>query len=79
MSKPRNVIEQLRQTILDADVSRYRIAKDTGLDRSMLHRFVHTDAAMRMDSFSILCDYFGLRLERTAKPTRKAKSKGKGK
>jgi DNA-binding phage protein len=73
MGKPKNVIDQLRQTIIDADVSRYRIAKDTGLDRSMLHRFVHTEAAMRMDAFAKLCDYFGLRLVQTAKPKRKGK------
>jgi DNA-binding phage protein len=73
MGKPASVIEQLRQAIENADVSRYRIAKDTGLDQGMLSRFVRTDAAMSMAAFSTLCEYFGLRLQATDKPKLKGK------
>ncbi len=38
--KPETLSEQLRKIILGGDLSRYEIAKRSGVDASQLHRFV---------------------------------------
>jgi plasmid maintenance system antidote protein VapI len=81
MTKPENIIEQLRESIDKMGVTRYRIAKATGIPQSVLSRFVNTKAAMTMENFAIVCDFLGLRLEPTGKPkfspAPKRKRKGK--
>jgi hypothetical protein len=84
VAKPENIIEQLREQLRKSDdmgVTRYRIAKETGIEQSILSRFVRTKAAMSMDAFARLCDYLGLRLAPTGKkkftPAPRHKPKGK--
>lgn len=79
MKSPTNVVNQLRHAILNADVSRYRIAKDTGVDASMLSKFVRTDLEMSLANFKILCVYLGLGLESTGKKKQQPGRKRKGK
>ena len=38
--KPATLSDQLRQIIEDGNLSRYEIAKQSGVDASQLHRFV---------------------------------------
>jgi len=79
MKRPTNVIDQLRHAILNADVSQYRIAKDTGLDKSMLSRFARAKHDMSLANFGLLCAYLGLSLESTGKKQRPTNRKRKGK
>jgi transcriptional regulator with XRE-family HTH domain len=79
MKQPTNVIDQARHAILNADVSQYRISKDTGLDKSMLSRFARSKHEMSLANFSALCAYLGLSLESNGKKQRPPNRKRKGK
>ena len=46
--KPKTLSEQLRAAILDADISRYRMSKETGIDQSALSRFVSGERMLSM-------------------------------
>lgn len=68
--------DQLRAAVLNADVTRYRISKATGISESILSRFVRGDAGLSMEYVDRLADYLELRL---VGPKRKPKTKPKGK
>jgi len=71
MVKKQSISEALRRIILDADESRYQIARETGILQSTLCRFVHGGEA-RGTTLDTLAAYFDLEL-------RPVKRKGKGK
>ena len=60
--KPNTVSAQIRDAIETADVTRYRIAQDTGIAESALSRFMSGTRGLSMDSIDILADYFGMEL-----------------
>lgn len=62
------ISEKIRQAIVEADVSRYRIAQDTGLDEATLCRFIGGERGLSMMAIDRLAEYFGYKL---------VKSKGK--
>ncbi len=62
MNKPRNIEEQLRQAILGAGVSRYAMAKKTGVSEGILSRFVRGERTLRLDTAARLAAALGLRL-----------------
>ena len=63
-----SISETIRKAILTADVSRYRIARETGIEEAALSRFVNRKRGLSMEALDQLADYFGFRL---------VKSKGK--
>ncbi|MCC7085584.1 MAG: helix-turn-helix domain-containing protein [Pirellulales bacterium] len=74
MARKKQFTEQLRAAVLNADESRYRISKDTGIPEGNLSRFVHGDAWLSAESLDLICEYLGLELTK-----RKSKSKPKAK
>ena len=63
MSKqPTSVSQQLREAILTAGVTRYRIAKDTGVNQAALSKFVRYLTSLDLATVDKLCDYLGLEL-----------------
>jgi hypothetical protein len=62
MPKPTPFSDQLRAAVLNADVTRYRISKDTGISESILSRFVRGDAGLSMEYVDRLCERLDLRL-----------------
>ena len=66
------ISEQLKEAILTADISRYRIAKETGLTEAGLSRFVNDVAGLSLDSIDKIGECLGLRIV-ADKPKRKAK------
>ena len=52
--------EQLREAILTADKSRYRISKETGLTEAGLSRFVNGVCGLSLDSIDKIGDCLGL-------------------
>jgi transcriptional regulator with XRE-family HTH domain len=52
--------DQLRRAVLRADVTRYRIAQDTGISEPHLSRFVRGQAGLSMQHIDTLMDYLGL-------------------
>ena len=72
MAKRRQPLsEQLRDAILDADVSRYRISQDTGLTEAALSRFVNGVAGLSLDSIDIVAEYLELDIVRRKPNKRK--------
>jgi transcriptional regulator with XRE-family HTH domain len=68
--------EQVRQAILKAGVSRYRIAKETGVDQPALSRFVHGERGLSIEALDAIGLYLGLSIT-TSRPRRPAKKKEK--
>jgi len=54
--------EQLRHIIEAGDLSRYEIAKRSGVDASQLHRFVRGTGRLTTDSLDKIGAVLGLRL-----------------
>jgi hypothetical protein len=48
--QPATLSEQLRDIIENGPVTRYRIAKESGVDASQLHRFVNKTGKLTTDS-----------------------------
>ena len=68
--KAATVSDQLRQAILDAaerGITRYRIAKETGVSQAALSRFVSRGQNIDLPSFDSIAAYLGLTLTQ-AKP-----------
>ena len=65
--------DQLRAAIDASGMSRYRVAKEIGLDQSTLSRFMSGKAGLALDTVDKLGDFLALNLVMTKKP-----AKGKG-
>ena len=57
----------LKAAIEQSGVSRYRIAKDTGLTEPSLCRFMQGATSLRLDRADVLAEYLGLELVTKAK------------
>lgn len=75
LAKRKLISEQLRDAILNADISRYRIAQETGLTEAGLSRFVNGVSGLSLDSIDKIGECLGLDIA-TPKP-RPRKRKGK--
>jgi len=71
MSKRIPFSGQLRQALLDSDVTLYRIGKETGVDKSVLSKFTHGKRGVSLDSIDTLCEYLGLELTPVATPSQR--------
>lgn len=69
------ISEQLREAVRQSELTRYRIAQETGIAASILCRFVNDGAGLSLESIDKLCDCLGLRLT-SAKPGKQSR-KGK--
>jgi plasmid maintenance system antidote protein VapI len=63
VKKPKKLSEQLRDAILTADKTRYRIAKETGLTEAGLSRFVNGVAGLSLDSIDKIGVCLGLEIK----------------
>ena len=68
--KPKLLSEQLREAMLTADVSRYRIAKETGITEAQLSRFINGVCGLGQEASDKIGEYLGLRLVKIDKPTK---------
>ncbi len=64
------IMEQIRKQIETCGKSRYRISKDTGIDKAALCRMMQGKACT-VETADILLKYFGLTI------TKKSKKRGK--
>lgn len=62
------ITDVLRRAILDSGLPLQRIAKDTGVERASLSRFVRGLNSLRLDMADKLAAYFGLVLSAAKKP-----------
>ena len=65
--------DQIRRAIDDSGLTRYRIAKETGIDESTLAKFYNGHRGLSLDNMDQLCEYLGLRIVMDRKPARKGK------
>ena len=65
--------DQLRQAVLDAGVSRYRIAQDACIDEAALSKFVHGERGLSLDTLDRLAEY--LKLEITTRREKRQRKK----
>ena len=78
--KPTKLSDQLRQILLDSGLTRYAIAKQSGVTQASLSRFASGERGLTTDSLDALADTLGLELvaKRPAKgKARKGKQKGR--
>jgi transcriptional regulator with XRE-family HTH domain len=66
--------DQIREAIEKADVSRYEIAKETGVGQPALSRFVHGERGLSIEALDAVAAYLGLTIT-TSRPRRPAKKK----
>jgi transcriptional regulator with XRE-family HTH domain len=65
--------DQVRQAVGNSGLTRYRIAKDTGIDESALAKFYNGLRGLSLDNMDLLCEYLGLRIVKDRKPAKKGK------
>ena len=58
----KKLTDQLRQTIDNCGVTRYRIAKETGISESTLSKFCLGQRGISMDALDRLGEYLGLEI-----------------
>ena len=66
-----SLAQQLRQAILDADETPYGIATHTGVDHSMLSRFLRGERDLRLETAGKIAAYLKLELKPATKAMRK--------
>jgi len=64
--------DQLRQAIDDSGVTRYRIAKETGISESALSLFYNGHRGLSMEAMDRLGEYLGLLIVTKRKPHKRA-------
>jgi len=68
MNKPKpTMTDVLKAAIKESGLTRYRIARETGLTEATLCRFVGGETSLRLDKADVLADYLGLELVRKRK------------
>ena len=73
MTAKTDIQEQLRQAILDAGISRYRLSKLTGVTQAVISTFVNRKRSATMDTAAKLATALGLELTPMKKPAGKGR------
>ncbi len=63
--------DQLRQAIDDSGLTRYQIAKETGIDESALAKFYNGHRGLSMGALNALGEYLELTIVMRRKPSKK--------
>ena len=73
MAKKRTnlLTDQLRQAIDDSGLTRYQIAKTTGIDESALAKFYNGRRGLSMDALNALGEFLQLTITLGRKPDKK--------
>ena len=71
--RSKKMTDQVRQGIDDSGLTRYRIAKDTGIDESSLAKFYNGLRGLSLDNMDQLCEYLDLRIVKDRKPAKKGR------
>jgi hypothetical protein len=61
-SKPRSIVDELRQAMLDSGLTKYRIAEDSGVPHPVVIRFLNGTRGLSFETAGKLCDYLRLHL-----------------
>ena len=69
--RPKKLTDQLRQAIDDCGLTRYEIAKQTGIDESALAKFYNGHRGLSMEALNALGEYLQLKITLGRKPGKK--------
>jgi transcriptional regulator with XRE-family HTH domain len=70
--KTKSLSEQLRAHIEAAEITRYRLSKNTGVTQASLSRFMSGHRGLQLSAVDAIAKELGLELIRPEKPNRKA-------
>ncbi len=56
------LIDQIRQAVLDADMTRNEISRQTGIDKASLSRFVHGERGLSDEAINLIGELLGLEI-----------------
>jgi hypothetical protein len=71
--RPTKLTDQLRQAIDDCGLTRYEIAKQTGIDESALAKFYNGHRGLSMEAMNALGEFLQLKITLGRKPEKKGK------
>jgi DNA transposition AAA+ family ATPase len=69
--RPRKLTDQLRQAIDDCGLTRYAIAKHTGIDESALAKFYNGQRGLSMNALDALGEFLQLKITLGRTPSKK--------
>jgi transcriptional regulator with XRE-family HTH domain len=67
----KKLTDQLRQAIDDCGLTRYEIAKQTGIDESALAKFYNGHRGLSMEALNALGEFLQLKIVLGRKPSKK--------
>ena len=56
------LIDQIRQAVLNADLTRYQISQQTGIDQASLSRFVHGERGLSEEGINAIGELLNLEI-----------------
>ena len=65
--KKPTITDVLQEAITESGLTLYRIAKDTGVVKTCLIRFMRGETSLRLDKADVLAEYLGLELVKRRK------------
>lgn len=71
--RSKSMTDQLRQAIDDSGLTRYRIAKETGVSESALAHFYNGHRGLSMDALNALGEFLQLKITLGRKPEKGGK------
>ena len=71
--RPKQLTDQLRQAIDECGLSRYEIAKQTGIDESALAKFYNGHRGLSMEALNALGEFLQLKITLGRRPEKKGK------
>lgn len=71
--RPKPLTDQLRQAIDDSGLTRYRIAKETGISEPTLSKFYLGQRGLSMEALNALGEFLQLTIHLGRKPDKKGK------
>jgi hypothetical protein len=71
--QPGKLTDQLRKAIDDCGLTRYEIAKQTGIDESALAKFYNGHRGLSTEALNALGEFLQLKITLGHKPTKKGK------
>lgn len=69
--RPQKLSDQIRKAIDASGLTKYRIAKETGIDKSALGKFYHGERGLSTEAMDALGEYLGLSIVMDQKKTRR--------
>ena len=71
MKRSQLITDQLRKAIDDSGLTRYEIAKKSGIDESALAKFYNGHRGLSMDALNALGEFLQLKITLGRKPNKK--------